>query len=96
MCNAIVDNHVKAVPSAPHVDGQGDWIPHVDGSRDPGSSQPVARSDLHEALGWRKGEDHGVGSVSSAFELGEGTWKDTSQLHSMVKIGLKDLHPVEV
>ena len=79
VCNAVVDNHVEAVPPAPHVDGQGDRVPHVDGPRDPGPSQPVTRSDLHEALGGRKGEDHGVGSVSSAFEVGEGTWMDTSQ-----------------
>ena len=74
--NAVVDNHVKAVPSASHVDGQGDRIPHVNGSRDPGSRQPVAGADLHEALGRRKCEHHRVGSVSSACEVGEGTWKD--------------------
>ena len=75
--NAVVDNHVEAIPSASHVDGQGDGIPHMDGSRDPGSSEPVAGADLHEALGRRKCEDHRVGSVSSACEVGEGTWKDT-------------------
>ena len=68
VCNAVVDNHVKAVPSASHVDSQGDGIPYMDGSRDPGSRQPVAGPDLHEALGRRKCEHDRVGSVSSACE----------------------------
>ena len=77
VCNAVVDNHIEAIPSASHVDGQGDRITHVDGSGDPGSSQPVARTDLHEALRRCECEDHRVGSISSACEVGEGT----NQLH---------------
>ena len=92
VCNAVVDNHVKAVPSASHVDGQGDRIPHVDGSRDPGSRQPVAGADLHEALGRRKCEHHRVGSVSSACEVGEvrGRIPDSTQRRERVKYW----HPV--
>ena len=67
--DAVVDDHVEAVPPAPHVDGQGDRVPHVDRAGYPGSRQPVPGSDLHEALGGCEGEHHGVGSVSSAFEV---------------------------
>ena len=94
--NTVVDHHVEAIPPTPHVDRQGDGVSHVNRAGDPGASQAVAGTDLHEALGRRKCEHHRVGSVSSACEVGEGTWKDTSQLHKTHggERG-KDLHIVE-
>ena len=67
--NAVVDHHVEAVPPTPHVDRQGDGVSHVNRAGDPGASQAVAGTDLHEALGRRKGEDHRVRSVCSAVEV---------------------------
>ena len=51
MSNTVIDNHVKAVPSAPHVDGEGDRVADMDRAGDPRAGQAVARPDFHEALG---------------------------------------------
>ena len=67
--NAVVDHHVEAVPPTPHVDRQGDWVSHVNRAGDPGARQAVARTDLHEALGRREGEDHRVRGVCSKVEV---------------------------
>ena len=69
--NAVVDHHVEAVPPTPHVDRQGDWVSHVNRAGDPGASQAVAGTDLHEALGRSEGEDHRVRGVCSKVEAGE-------------------------
>ena len=67
--DAVVDHHVEAVPPTPHVDRQGDRVSHVNRAGDPGAGQAVAGTDLHEALGRRKGEDHRVRGVCSAVEV---------------------------
>ena len=67
--DTVVDHHVEAVPPTPHVDRQGDWVSHVNRAGDPGASQAVARTDLHEALGRSKGEDHRVRGVCSKVEV---------------------------
>ena len=69
--HAVVDHHVEAVPPTPHVDRQGDGVSHVNRAGDPRSCQAVAGTDLHEALGRSKGEDHRVRGVCSAVEAGE-------------------------
>ena len=33
--DTVVDDHVEAVPPAPHVDGEGDWVADVNRPCDP-------------------------------------------------------------
>ena len=54
----------------PHVDEECDWIAHVHWPRYPIPAEAVARPDLHEALGGREGEDHGVSCVGSDMKAG--------------------------
>ena len=65
VCHTVVDDHVEAIPPAPHVDGQGDGVADMDRPGDPRSRQAIARADFHEAFGRGEGEDYRVRSVGS-------------------------------
>ena len=61
----------------PHVDQECDGVTHMNGASNSVSTEAVARPDLHEALGRREGEDHGVSGVGSEQGTGrviEGYW----------------------
>ena len=62
---AVIDKDVEAIPLRPHVDGQCDGVTHVDRPGNSISGQSISGPDLHEALGGRESEDHGISGVSS-------------------------------
>ena len=70
MRHAVIHQHVEPVPLGPHVDQEGDGVPHMDWSGDSVASEAIPGPDLHEALRGGQGEHHRVRRFGSVAKRG--------------------------
>ena len=66
---AVIDNNIKSIPLAPHVDDEGYRVSHMHRASHALPLKTIARPHLHEALRGSQGEHYGVGWVRSEREF---------------------------